>query len=138
MAAQFRLTPGQIHDAAEFAESQYAMNGRREISTADLYAACRYQSNQALGELAVKIEPRYDWEDIVLPANKLTQLKEVCHQVKERYGLLKRWGFDRKLARDKGISVLFSGSSGTGKTMAAEVIAHELQLDLMEIRWSSP
>ena len=133
LAAQFRLTPGQIHDAAEFAESQYAMNGRREISTADLYAACRYQSNQALGELAVKIEPRYDWEDIVLPANKLTQLKEVCHQVKERYGLLKRWGFDRKLARDKGISVLFSGSSGTGKTMAAEVIAHELQLDLYKI-----
>jgi len=133
LATQFRLTPGQIKAAGEFAESQAAMGGGCEIRINDLYKACRHQSNQSLAELAIKVEPRYSWEDIVLPPSKLEQLQEICYQVKNRYRMLSKWGFDRKLARGKGLIVLFTGQSGTGKTMAAEIIAHELQLDLYKI-----
>jgi SpoVK/Ycf46/Vps4 family AAA+-type ATPase len=134
LARRFRLTPGQIQDAAAWAENRRAMGeGQGEITLADLYAACRAQSNQKLGELTVKIEPCYGWEDIILPEDKVAQLREICNQVKHRYRVFGQWGFDRKLSRGKGLSVLFSGPPGTGKTMAAEVIAYELQLDLYKI-----
>ncbi len=134
LANEFCLTPGQICDAAEFAQNYRASKkGQDEITLSDLYTACRNQSNQKLSELAVKIEPRYSWEDIILPEDKVAQLKEICSQVKHRYRVFGEWGFDQKLSHGKGLSVLFSGPPGTGKTMAAEVIAHELQLDLYKI-----
>ena len=134
LAGQFRLTPGQIRNAVGFVVSKHAMSdGQEEITLADLYTACRNQSNQKLEELAIKIEPRYSWKDIVLPEDKIAQLKEICNQVNNRYRVFGEWGFDQKLSYGKGLSVLFSGPPGTGKTMAAEVIAHELQLDLYKI-----
>jgi SpoVK/Ycf46/Vps4 family AAA+-type ATPase len=134
LARQFRLTPGEIRDAIDFVENQHAMSGgEKEITIYDLYAACRNQSNQKLGELAIKIKPCYGWEDIVLPEDKIAQLKEISSQVKHRYRVFGEWGFDRKLSYGKGLSVLFTGPPGTGKTMAAEVIAHELQLDFYKV-----
>lgn len=134
LADRFRLTPGQIRDAVEFVDNHGAMNeGKRTVILSDLYAACRGQSNQNLAELATKIKPNYGWEDIVLPEDKVVQLKEICSQVKHRYQVIGEWGFGCKLSHGKGLSVLFSGPSGTGKTMAAEVIAHELELDLYKI-----
>jgi hypothetical protein len=134
LANQFRLTPGQIRAAAAFAENQCpTSDGLPAMRLADLYAACRQQATHKLNELAVKIEPRYGWQDIVLPDDKLAQLKEICHQVKHRYRVFGEWGFDRKLSHGKGLSVLFTGPPGTGKTMAAEVIAHELQVDLYKV-----
>jgi DNA polymerase III delta prime subunit len=134
LANQFRLTPGQIQAAAAFAENQCTTSdGPPARRLADLYAACRQQSTHKLSELAVKIEPYYGWHDIVLPEDKLVQLREICSQVKHRYRVFGEWGFDRKLSHGKGLSVLFSGPPGTGKTMAAEVIAHELQVDLYKV-----
>jgi SpoVK/Ycf46/Vps4 family AAA+-type ATPase len=102
-----------------------------------LYAAGREQSNQKLTELSVKVSPKYGWSDIVLAEEKIIQLKEICSQVKNRYCVFDRWGFREKLSYGKGLSVLFSGSPGTGKTMAAQVMAGELQLDLYKIDLSS-
>jgi AAA+ superfamily predicted ATPase len=134
LANQFRLTPGQIHDAAAWAEQRHAMQGEQQaITLAELYAACRSQSHHKLGELAVKVEPHYGWEDLVLPADKLEQLKEICSQLAHRSRVFGEWGFQRKLSHGRGLSALFGGPSGTGKTMAAEVIAHALQLDLYKI-----
>lgn len=134
LARQFRLTPGQIRDVVEFTKNHLVANeGQTQVTLADLYTACRYQSNQKLTELAIKIEPKYSWEDIILPDEKLIQLKEICNQVKLRYRVFSEWGFNQKLSHGKGLSVLFSGPPGTGKTMAAEVIAHELQLDLYKV-----
>lgn len=134
LAGQFRLTAGQIRDAADFAGRQRTMNnGQKDITLPDLFSACRSQSNHKLGELALKIEPAYDWEDLVLREDKLTQLKEICSQVKHRYRVFDEWGFGRKLSHGKGLSILFWGPSGTGKTMGAEVISHELRLDLYKI-----
>lgn len=133
LSGQFRLAPGQIRDALEYAANECSRDGRKEVVLADLYRACRYQSNQKLGELAVKIEPRYGWEDLVLPDDKVAHLKEICNQVTHRYRVFGEWGFDQKLSHGKGLSILFSGPPGTGKTMAAQVIAGELQQDLYKI-----
>lgn len=136
LARQFRLTPGQIRDALEFAHYRYVIgNGHKQakMSLAHLYTACRNQSNQKLTQLAVKIEPKYQWDDIILIDERTAQLKEVCSQVKYRHRVFGEWGFEKKLSHGKGLSVLFSGPPGTGKTMAAEVMAHELQLDLYKI-----
>jgi ATP-dependent 26S proteasome regulatory subunit len=138
LASQFRLTPGQIHDAAAWVAQQRAMAGdEAEVTRDELYAACRNQSHHKLAELAVKIEPHHTWDDLVLPGEKVEQLTELCDQVVHRRRVYGDWGFARKLAHGRGISALFAGPSGTGKTMAAEVIAHELQLDLYKIDLSS-
>jgi SpoVK/Ycf46/Vps4 family AAA+-type ATPase len=134
LARQFRLTPARIHDAVEFARYRYVIgNKQTQLTLEDLYAACRSQSNQKLAELAVKIDPKYGWKDIVLTEEKISQLKEICSHVKYRHRVFGQWGFEEKLSHGKGLSVLFSGSPGTGKTMAAEVMARELQLDLYKI-----
>ena len=134
LAGQFRLTPAQIRNATAWIEQQRAMTGNDdEVTRGELYAACRHQSHHTLAELAVKIEPRRTWKDLVLPLAQQEQLTDLCRQVVHRHRVFDEWGFDRKLAHARGISALFAGPSGTGKTMAAEVIANELQLDLYKI-----
>lgn len=134
LASRFQLTPGQIDDAAAWLAQQRAMaSDEVEVTRAELYAACRRQSHHKLAELAVKIEPHYGWDDLVLPLDKQERLRELCDQVVHRHRVFGDWGFGRKLGHGRGISALFAGPSGTGKTMAAEVIAHELQLDLYKI-----
>jgi AAA+ superfamily predicted ATPase len=134
LANQFQLTPGQIHDAAAWLSQRRAMASHEaELTRGELYAACRKQSHHKLAELAVKIEPHYHWDDLVLPLDKRERLRELCDQVVHRQRVYGDWGFGRKLGHGLGISALFAGPSGTGKTMAAEVIAHELQLDLYKI-----
>ena len=103
----------------------------------DLYTACRLQSNRKLAELAQKITPHYIWGDIVLPADRMQQLQEILHYVRHRARVYDEWGFNRKLALGKGLNVLFAGPSGTGKTMAADIMAGELRLDLYKIDLSS-
>jgi hypothetical protein len=86
-----------------------------------------------LTRLAVKITPRCGWDDIVLADEKIVLLREICGQAAFRHRVMDEWGFKKKLSYGRGLSVLFSGPPGTGKTMAAQVIARELQLDLYRI-----
>src|SRR6185369_16207472 len=132
VAAKFRLTGGQVRDAASTARNLARGRGG-QLETADLHAACRLQSNQKLTALAQKITPRYQWNDIVLPAGRLEQLREICHSMRHRPRVYEEWGFGRKLSLGKGLNVLFAGPPGTGKTMAAEVLAGDLGLDLYKI-----
>ena len=133
LASQFRLTPGQIRAAAELARNRSLIEPERSITAGKLAAACREQSHHKLREFAVKIEPHYGWEDIVLPEDKLAHLREICDQVRHRYQVFGLWGFGQKLGHGRGLTVLFSGPSGTGKTMSAEVMARELDLDLYKV-----
>ena len=143
---RFRLSSHQITNAVVMAKNQalwrtaQSTESRSILLTAkvqptvlDLFAAARAQSGQALSILAPKIKPKFNWNDIVLPPDQLTQLKEICNQTKYRHLVYGEWGFEGKLSLGKGLNVLFSGPPGTGKTMAAEIIAHELQLDLHKI-----
>jgi SpoVK/Ycf46/Vps4 family AAA+-type ATPase len=134
LAERFRLTPGQIRAALDLAENQRLMSPNpRALQLEDLSAACRKQSNQKLSELALKIEPHYGWDDIVLPEDRLAHLREICEQARHHYRVFGAWGFGKKVSHGRGLSVLFTGPSGTGKTMAAEVLAHELALDLYKV-----
>lgn len=135
LAAGFKFTAGIIRQAIIDARHQALLRSaeRDEISSDDLYQAARAQSGKKLATLARKITPLYKWEDIILPADRLTHLKEVCAHALHHQRVFGEWGFNRKISRGKGLSVLFVGESGTGKTMAAEIIASELKLDLYKI-----
>jgi hypothetical protein len=132
LASTFRLSGGQIRDAVAMARALAAWQGQ-PISAAHLYAACRAQSSGRLDTLAHKIGVTYTWDDIVLPDDQLTMLREICVQVRHRRTVLETWGFDKHLAMGKGVNVLFAGQSGTGKTMAAEIIAADLGLELYKV-----
>ncbi|HJU55667.1 MAG TPA: ATP-binding protein, partial [Pyrinomonadaceae bacterium] len=98
-----------------------------------LWDACRVQGRMRLDDLAQHIEPRAAWEDLVLPEHQLRSLREIAAHVRRRAKVYETWGFASKGTRGLGISALFTGASGTGKTMAAEVLANELRLDLYRI-----
>ena len=137
LASKFRFTAGQIEDAVAAARNAAILNGRRAPSLPDLYQGCRSQSKSTLSLLAKRIKPRYTWEDIVLPADKIEQLKDIRNHVRHRGLVYSDWGFERKLSLGKGLNALFVGPSGTGKTMAAEVVARDLGIDLYKIDLSS-
>jgi AAA+ superfamily predicted ATPase len=148
LSDRFQLTPDQIADAVAIAHNT---NLWRTLPTSPsplptppslplpsphlphLFAAARTQSGHALAALAHKIEARYTWDDIVLPDDQKAELQDICNQAKYRYLVQEEWGFNQKLSLGQGLTVLFAGQPGTGKTMAAEVIAHALQLDLYKI-----
>ena len=98
-----------------------------------VWSACRSRTRGSLEELAQRIDPRATWDDLVLPPARMAMLHEIAAQVRGRATVYERWGFARRLSRGLGISALFAGTSGTGKTMAAEVLAADLQLDLYRI-----
>ena len=136
LAGQFLLTGGQIFDAVAS-----ALDGAHQAGSGlqahDLFAAARVHSNPRLSSLALKIQPRYDWEDIILPRDQRELLNELINTVRTRSVVLETWGLGRKLVASQGVTALFAGPPGTGKTMAAEVIARELSLDLYKIDLSS-
>lgn len=137
LAYKFKLTGGQIRDAINTAFDLAAWRGDPVPTLADLYAGSRAQSNRNLSELAIKITPRYDWERIILPPDPLQQLREIADRLKQAIRVYEEWGFDGGIANARGMTVLFAGQSGTGKTMAAEVIARELGLEIFKIDLSS-
>ena len=139
LAARYRLTHGQIEDALARARTIARARDPLDdhLTLDDLDAACRTQAQHQLSTLARKLTPRYSWADIVLPAEELNSLQLICTMIRQRGVVYGEWGFDRKLAMGKGVMALFAGPSGTGKTMAAEIIARELGLDVYKIDLSA-
>ncbi len=98
-----------------------------------IWNACRSQSRPLLEDMAQRIEPRASWDDLVLPITQMQVLRSIASQVRYRSQVYERWGFASQSARGLGISALFAGESGTGKTMASEVLAGDLNLDLYRV-----
>jgi hypothetical protein len=122
LTTQFDLNATSIRAAA--AQSK---------SPEELWNACRVQARPQLDNLAQRIDIHAAWNEIVLPPPQLAMLREIAAHVRQRAKVYETWGFAQKCARGLGISALFSGASGTGKTLAAEVLANELRLDLYRI-----
>jgi SpoVK/Ycf46/Vps4 family AAA+-type ATPase len=139
LASKFRLSGGQIHDVMCTAKNlaRWRDPGNGLVTSEDLYSACRKQAREALSALARKIQPAYHWIDIILPKDQFDQLHEICAYVEHYHKVYGEWGFGRKVSVGKGLNALFAGPSGTGKTMAAEIIANELKIDLYKIDLSS-
>jgi SpoVK/Ycf46/Vps4 family AAA+-type ATPase len=131
LAAKFRFTPGQIRSALQEAVRMAAWNGERAAAVID--QASYGQVRHSLERKAVRIQPRYGWDDIVLPEEQKELLRNACNQVKYRNVVYGDWGFERKLAYGKGLSMLFAGPPGTGKTMSAQVVAKDLHMELYKI-----
>ncbi len=102
-----------------------------------LWDACLESTRPRLDMLAQRLEPKANWDDLVLPAAQTALLGQIAAQVGKRSQVYQSWGFGDKMSRGFGISALFAGDSGTGKTMAAEVIANQLHLNLYRIDLSA-
>src|SRR6185312_5093877 len=108
-----------------------------QIRPDDLWNVCRSLSRPKLEDLAQRIVPCATWDDLILPELQKQTLRQLAAQVRHRMRVYETWGFAAKGRRGLGVSALFTGLSGTGKTMAAEVLARELRLDLYRIDLSA-
>jgi AAA+ superfamily predicted ATPase len=135
LAGEFQFTPGLIrkvvHNALSISMLRRDDNGG--VTATDIRQAAHSNCNIRLRGLAGRVELRFGWDDLVLPQRVLQQLQEVEAGVRLRHQVHARWGFGSKLGNQTGASVLFSGVSGTGKTMAASVLARSLGLELYKI-----
>jgi ATP-dependent 26S proteasome regulatory subunit len=112
-------------------------NAQSSALTTALWDSCRAQARPRLEDLAQRLNPGAKWDDLVLPETQRQTLRDIASHVRQRSKVYESWGFAGKGDRGLGISALFAGSSGTGKTMAADVLAGELRLDLYRIDLSS-
>jgi len=132
ISEQFRLS------ARVIASTGYLLGSRAEPLEADaLWDACRALARPRLEDLAQRIVPCATWDDLVLPEQQKRLLRQLAAQVRFRMKVYETWGFADKGRRGLGVSALFTGASGTGKTMAAEALARDLRLDLYRIDLSS-
>jgi hypothetical protein len=139
LADTFRFGGAEIRKVVGMASSLAAIRdpAHPEPGAADLLEAGRSLTSANLSRYAVPIQPRYMWEDIVLPEEKMWQLRHVAARFEHRRTVNREWGFGDKLSRGKGLNILFTGLSGVGKTMAAEVLASALSLVLYQIDLSA-
>jgi hypothetical protein len=125
IAEQFLLSPASIRRVADTVSGP----GLEQA----LWRACRLEARQGLDQLAARVESGACWDDLVLPDGSISALRALVAQVRQRARVYREWGFGARGGRGLGISALFAGGSGTGKTLAAEVLANELQLDLYRV-----
>jgi hypothetical protein len=148
LADRFVLSAGQITSAIAAAVDEQVLISDPAAETAapdktsslgskSLFAAARAQSDQSLGNLAVRVRLIHSWQDLILTRVSLQRVKEVAAAIKYRHVVYSDWGFAERIAAGQGLKALFAGASGTGKTMTAGVIARELGLDLYKIDLSA-
>lgn len=125
----------QFHLGAAAIVNTSAMmsRGGASASLEDLWETCRAQARSRLDDLAQRVTTPATWDDLVLPAFQKQILRDIVVNVRQRARVHDLWGFAAMSSRGLGISALFSGPSGTGKTLAAEIMANELRLDLYRI-----
>jgi len=126
IAMAFPLTLDAIHRAVRLASLTTSSGETFAKQAAALAAACRKVASPDLPRFARRLEPVFGLDDVVLPPDRLVQLREIVAHVKFATHVLNTWGFSGQLPYGRGVAALFSGPSGTGKTMAAQAIAREL------------
>ena len=107
--------------------------GETDPTPADLDFGARQASSSRLGELAARLDPAHRWDSLVLPPRQREHLQSIAGHLRHRDRVLQQWGYEETITRGHGLKALFAGESGTGKTMAAQVIATELGLDIYRV-----
>ncbi|OFE15414.1 ATPase [Humibacillus sp. DSM 29435] len=135
--SQFLMRPGQVPRAATSARQQSRLTTDGVVTLEHVRSGARSENGSALQRLARRIEPRVGWDDLVLPPPTRTALHEVAARGRHRERVLGEWSMRPGGGRGLGVAALFAGDSGTGKTMAAEVVAGDLGLDLYVVDLST-
>ena len=137
LADRFSLTGGQIATAAERAKAGAAARGAAAVDRSDLFASCRRQTGRSADKLVDRIESIHGWDDLVLPAAHKAQLRALENWVRYRPLVYDEWGFAKRIMLGRGLTVLFTGPSGTGKTMAAGILARHLGVEMYRVDLST-
>ncbi|MBT8494091.1 MAG: ATP-binding protein [Deltaproteobacteria bacterium] len=134
IAARYPISGGVILKSAAAARSlAEARSEPTGVTDHDVHAGLRSTLDSKLSNLGNRVQWRQTWDDLVLPDDSIEEIYEFMARVKHRRQVYDDWGFSRKMAKGLGLSALFAGPPGTGKTMVAGLIAHELSLDLYQI-----
>ena len=137
LANGFQLTQGQVIDALTTAQGLALRRdaSQPQLTASDLYEGCRRQSGRQLITLARRVEPRTDltFDDLILPDPNMRQINELRARIRHRSHVYSSLGLERRLSLGKGLIALFTGPSGTGKTMSAELLAREQGVDLYKV-----
>jgi hypothetical protein len=136
ISAQFNLSTSTIRNACTATAGQLTTQSAPSFKQA-LWESCRVQARPGLDTLAERIDSKLSWDDLVLPPLQKGILEDISVHVRQKATVYEKWGFAAKNRRGLGITALFSGPSGTGKTLAASVLANELNLDLYKIELST-
>ncbi|CAN5732925.1 hypothetical protein BH11MYX3_BH11MYX3_19040 [soil metagenome] len=131
-ATGYALRPGSIVAAATNALASTG-GDPTAVTIQAIHAGVRARMGDELGTLATRIDWRQTWDDLVLPVDQFEQIIELVARVRHRSTVLETWGFGAKIGKGHGLTALFSGPPGTGKTMVAGLIASELGLDLYQV-----
>lgn len=132
-ANQYILTARGIREVLARARMICEGEGSAVIQPDILLAAIKQQSVNQLGRYAALVDSVFTWDDLVIDEEQKQQMQMICDQVRYRNVVGEEWGFHKKSPYGRGICALFYGSPGTGKTMAAQVMANELGMDLYRI-----
>jgi hypothetical protein len=131
LAEQFTLDGASVRAVADL--SAGPARGAEDGLFGRLWDGARAQARRRLDDLAERVETRVGWDDLVLPPDRLAQLADIAVHVRRAHQVHGRWGWADRGGRGLGVTALFAGASGTGKTMAAEVLSNDLRLDLYRI-----
>ncbi|NEO83621.1 MAG: ATP-binding protein [Spirulina sp. SIO3F2] len=138
LASQFRLSDAMIQTVSTAVREEMIDDGNSQGAVSDrLWEFCRLQARPQLEGLAQRLNVRATWDDLILPEREKTMLHQIMIHVRRQAKVYQQWGFADQNQRGLGLTALFAGASGTGKTTAAEILAHELKLDLFRIDLSA-
>lgn len=129
IASEFDLTPGAVEKALRYAAS----GSGGELSASDIKRGCYRSLAANMGGKAVRVNTAFKWDDLILPDHSKNQLRTACDRVRNAHRVYDTWGFGKRLPYGRGVSMIFTGPPGTGKTMAAQVVAEELGLELYKV-----
>ena len=133
MSTKFLFTPGKIRDAVRYGKSLAVMNRTDTIDRATLFKSCNAQMSSELSAKATRVEAKFGFEDIVMNADQREQIGHAIEQMNNKKQVYEDWNYMKKYPYGRGLTVLLYGAPGTGKSMMAQVLAHELNLELYRV-----